>query len=335
MGEIRQNKATNQWVIYAPARRRRPRDFQQHSGERPQLPAHEQDCPFCPGNEALLPPVVLELPGQGPEPWQTRVVPNKFPALTPEGDSRRLPRGMYITTPGYGRHEVIIESPRHGRQIATMSRAEVEGVIDTYHRRYLDLQQEEKNLMILLFRNHGPRAGTSLVHPHSQVIATGIVPHHIRWREAEAQRYFDDWGRCVYCDMLEDERQDGRRVLLEDDAFVAFIPFAAEVPCEMWIMPKRHQADFGSIAEVEKPALARALQVLLVRLHNKLSDPDYNYTLNTAARYKAGEPQVHWYLQIRPRLTTPAGFELGSGMSINPSLPEEDADFLREAPSTG
>jgi UDPglucose--hexose-1-phosphate uridylyltransferase len=96
-------------------------------------------------------------------------------------------------------------------------------------------------------------------------------------------------------------------------------------------MPKRHQADFGSIRDEEKTDLASALKSIMRRLYDQLNDPDYNYVINTCARYKVGEPQLHWYLQIRPRLTKTAGFEIGSGMNINPSLPEHDAALLREA----
>jgi UDPglucose--hexose-1-phosphate uridylyltransferase len=186
-------------------------------------------------------------------------------------------------------------------------------------------------MLTLLFRNHGELAGTSLRHAHAQVIVTSIVPPLLRWKEAEAQRYFDSWGRCVYCDILAFERQERHRVVLENAAYLAFVPFAAEVPCEIWLLPKRHQADFGAITAAEKTALALALHDVLARLHAKLGDPDYNYIINTSMRYRAEEPHLHWYLQILPRLTTPAGFEIGSGMSLNPSLPEADAAFLNEA----
>ena len=183
-------------------------------------------------------------------------------------------------------------------------------------------------MMTIIFRNHGVRAGTSLIHPHSQAIVTGMVPNHIRWREEQAQLYFDEWGRCVYCDILEFEMRNPKRVVLENPSFLAFVPFAAEVPFEIWIMPKQHQASFSQISDESKTFLARGLLDILNRLYTKLNDPDYNYIINTAPQYKAGEPQLHWYLQIRPRLTTLAGFEFGSGISINPSIPEEDADFL-------
>jgi len=335
MNEIRQNKATKQWVIYATARGKRPHDFQRESGEKKQLPDIDKGCPFCPGNEDMLPSIIMEMPGQSSDQWQTRVIPNRFPALTPEGNTNRFTQGIYVAMQGYGRHEVVIESPRHNQQIAQMSSEEVEIVIETYHKRYVDLMKEHRNVMTLIFRNHGLRAGTSLIHPHSQIIVTGMVPNYIRWREEEAQRYFDEWGRCVYCDVLEHEIQDQRRVVFENESFLAFIPYAAEVPFEVWILPKEHQASFGQVSDESKSNLSIALRDILLKLHNRLDDPDYNYVLNTAPQYRAKEPQLHWYLQIRPRLTTQAGFEIGSGISINPSLPEEDADFLKRQDLSG
>lgn len=183
--------------------------------------------------------------------------------------------------------------------------------------------------MVLIFRNHGRRAGTSLVHPHSQIIVTGLVPNYLRWKEDEARRYFDEWGRCVYCDILHYELEERKRLILENDSCAAFVPYAAEVPFEIWIVPKQHQPSFGSVSDQLKMDLSEALRRILGRLEEKLGNPDYNYIFNTSPYYESGEPQLHWYLQIRPRLTTRAGFEIGSGISINPSLPEEDARALR------
>ena len=327
-GEIRQDKATRQWVIYAPARRKRPKDFTRSARAAPPLPEHSAECPFCPGNEGSLPPLLLEL-GSSPGSWQTRVVPNKFPALDPRGQVVRRKNGIFITMEGFGHHEVVIETPLHNRDLSVMSGPEIAAVIETYHSRFTDLMRKDGIMMTILFRNHGERAGTSLIHPHSQIIATGIVPNSIRWREEEAQRYYDEWGTCVFCDILEYELLDGARLIDQNSSFVTFVPFAAEVPFEIWIMPRRHGADFEAITDREKEELAASLAHALGRLREALQDPDYNYVLNTWARYRANEPQLHWYLQIRPRLMTPAGFEIGSGMSINPSVPEEDAAFLR------
>lgn len=327
-GEIRQNKATKEWVIYAPRRGARPSDFRATgSGKEPPL-EFDAKCPFCPGNEHMLPPIIEESRSRGEDQWQLRVVPNKFPALTPEKDTTRFNNGIYVAMHGYGRHEVIIESPSHNQNICTMSVEEVGMIVETYHRRYLDLMQEHENVMVIIFRNHGRMAGTSLIHPHSQIVATGVVPNHIRYREEEAQRYYDEWGQCVYCDILEYEMHDRQRIIYENKWFLAFVPFAADVPFQIRIMPKKHEADFGDITGEEKTDLAIAIYECLCKLYYKLDDPAYNYVIHSCARYKGGEPHLHWNLEIRPRLTMIAGFEIGSGISINPSIPEEDADFL-------
>ena len=326
--QIRQNKATKEWVIFATDRGERPIDFSQ-STKKENLVEHDNNCPFCARNEHMLSKIIMEMPDESGR-WQTRVVPNKYPALIPEGDPLRKAEDIYVMMNSYGRHEVIIESPYHNRDISQMSPEEIRRVIETYHKRYLDVMKTHKNMVPLIFRNHGEHAGTSLLHPHSQLIVTGFVPHHIRWHEIEAQRYHDEWGRCVFCEMLRYELKKEVRIVHEENTMVAFVPYAADVPFEVWIMPRQHKADFGKISDEEKSDLVIILQSILLKYFNKLNDPDYNYIINTSARYEAGEPHLHWYLQIRPRLTTRAGFEIGSGISINPSIPEEDAAFLRE-----
>jgi len=325
---IRLNKTTREWVIYSTNRGQRPYDFQQENIVQQEAKNHSQNCPFCTGNEHQLGKILLEKQNPENTNWQIRVIPNTFPALTPDGNTHRKLEGIYLTMPGYGRHEVIIESAKHNQDIPTMSIQEVEILIDTYHQRYIELMEIDESMMVIIFRNHGKKAGASLIHPHSQIIATSIVPQHRRWQEEEAQRYYDDFGCCIYCEILAFEKENKQRVIQENSSFLAFIPFAAKVPFEIWIMPKKHQADFGSISESEKSDFALILKNILTRLSAKLNNPDYNYVINTAARYKAEEPQVHWYCLIEPRLTTPAGFEIASGIRINPSLPELDAEFL-------
>ncbi len=327
--QIRLNRATGEWVIYAPNRKKRPHDFQTKKPVENISPKHLETCPFCTGNENVLQSRILEFPSSSEGQWQTRVVSNKYPALTTQVSTQRVAHGIYVKTGGYGRQEVIIESPNHAQTLATLSVEQVEILIETYHQRYLAFMEDPEVMMVTIFRNHGSAAGASLRHPHSQMIATSIVPRNRRWQDEEAQRYFDHWNRCLYCDMLEFEIQEKERIISENESFVAFIPFAAEVSCEVWLMPKRHQADFGCISNIEKKDLAEILQFVLANLYHKLDNPDYNYVIHSAVRYKTEEPQVHWYCQILPRLSTQAGFEIGSGISINPSLPEDDAKFLR------
>jgi UDPglucose--hexose-1-phosphate uridylyltransferase len=327
--EIRQNKVTKEWVIFAPSRGNRPHDHQPNPGTVPRSAAYAASCPFCPGNEHLLPTVLAQWPHQSNGVWQTRVVCNKYPALTPDSSSDRISNGIYVQMPGYGHHEVIVESPHHNDDLADLSLQEMNSILTTYRQRYVTHRQDSRNVLLLLFRNHGSRAGASLTHPHSQLIATGIIPRHIRWQEDEARQYFDEWGRCIYCDVIAFEALDRQRVILDTPNFLAFVPYAAEVPFETWIVPKRHHTDFEQITEEEQVDLASILQTFLIRLRDTLHDPDYNYIINSSIRRGADE-YLHWYVRVRPRLITRAGFEIGSGIRINPSLPEADAAMLRD-----
>ncbi|MFP4528191.1 MAG: galactose-1-phosphate uridylyltransferase [Candidatus Kapaibacterium sp.] len=323
--EIRLNLATREWVIFAPERRKRPKDFDK-SAAGGKIPEYDPDCPFCPGNEDKLPEIISEIADSSG--WHTRVVPNKFPALERHYSSERYSRGIYTGMQGFGTHEVLIETPRHNGFPAALSQREMEYIIEMYHRRYCEVLSDTRFQMCIIFKNHGPAAGTSLEHPHSQLIGLGIVPRHIRTRENEAQRFYDIYNKCVFCHLMESELSHERRIVYENESFVGYIPYAADVPYQITIMPRRHRADFGNSSERERKDMAIALQNLLGRLHSKLNDPDYNLVLHSAPRYKEGEPHLHWYMEISPRITTKAGFELGTGLSINPTLPELDADFL-------
>lgn len=331
MSELRQNPATREWTILARERARRPDEFQV-SAERVAYPEYDPHCPFCPGNEAQAPKEVFVISdGSAPETrgWRVRVVENKFPALSPNREGKRATYGLYRWMEGVGRHEVIIESPVHNRTPALMNITEVADLLTAYRHRYLDISQDPKYPIITIFRNQGPKAGTSLVHPHSQLIASPVVPRQIRHDLEEAQRYWDDQGRCVYCDLAEFEVRERVRLVSSNDDFVAFIPYAAAVPYELWVLPRVHQASFGEMEIMGVEPLAWILQDCLSRIYRLLANPDYNYVINSAPYYTAGEPHYHWHLKILPRFTTRAGFEIGSGIAINTVAPEVAAEQLR------
>jgi UDPglucose--hexose-1-phosphate uridylyltransferase len=161
-------------------------------------------------------------------------------------------------------------------------------------------------------------------------VGTSVVPSNIRKKLEEAARYYDDHGRCVYCDSLHEELTSGERIVMDTDAFVVLEPFASRSPFETWIVPKKHEASFGLISMDDSKKFARVLKTTLLRLYSKLNNPDYNYVIHTSPIKDEQEDYYHWHLQIIPRITNPAGFELGSGIYINVSLPEEAAQFLRE-----
>lgn len=323
--EIRQDPVTKRWTIYAPDRNNRPKDTPTAAA----APSSSSHCPFCPGREDQLPGILMETPGLDDQPWQTRIVPNKYAALTPEADGPHTSDGLFCARAAYGHHEVVIETPHHHQDLPQMSPEAVQAVIETYLRRYHELRRRDPSLYPLIFRNHGSRSGASLRHPHSQIVATPLVPQQTQWCNDAARQYFERTGRCVYCDMSEEEQRVQRRVVLENASFVVFVPFAAEVPYELWIVPRQHRADVGDTADAEAADLADALRTTLARLHDRLGDPDYNYVIQTAPDYRSQAPHLHWYLRIVPRTIDRGGFEVGSGIRINPSLPEMNADDLR------
>ncbi len=332
MPELRQDPATREWVIISKERAKRPHDFIQES-EEPALPEYDAECPFCAGNESMTPPEILGYRSGG-EPngpnWWVRVIPNKFAALIPEGSlERQKEEGFFRKMDGVGYHEVIIETPIHNLHMAHMEDKQVEEILLAYRERYLALREDPKVRVILIFKNHGRGAGTSLEHPHSQLVATSIVSSEIRMKLEKATSYYDDNGSCVYCDMMKQSLKSGKRIVLETEKFVVFHPFASRVPFQTIIISKEHQASFGLITLNDLKEFAHILKTVLAKLHRGLGNPDFNFIVHTAPVKDEQEDFYHWHLQIFPRLTTRAGFEMGSGIYINTAMPEETAAFMR------
>ncbi|MBI5360938.1 MAG: galactose-1-phosphate uridylyltransferase [Planctomycetes bacterium] len=326
MPELRQNIATNEWVIIATERAKRPEEFKK-SKEKTPLPEFNATCPFCPGNEGKTPPASLII-SDGTK-WAVRVMPNKFAALSPEGDRVRKFEGIKRSMAGVGIHEVIVETQKHNITTALLPEDHIAKILSAYQKRYQAVSQDTRMELIILFKNHGEAAGTSLEHPHSQLVATPIMPSGVRTRMNEAIRYFDVNGECVFCKMLQEELRMQERVVLETDKFVSFIPYAAFSPFHIWTLPKRHTASFGEIAQNEITDLSVHLKSVLGRIYHGLGDPDFNYVVRSANANARASDYFHWYISIVPRLTKAAGFELGSGMFINIALPEQSAQFLK------
>jgi len=333
MPQLRQDPTTKEWVIIATEHVKRPHSFKK-SGPKSERPFYKEDCPFCPGNEHLTPPETPAYRSGGPpnsKGWWVSVVPNKFPALSLEGSlERKEEKGFFRMMDGVGVHEVVIGSPIHNQLFPLMEDKEVGEVLLAYRERYLALRKDPRVKLIIVFKNHGEAAGMSLEHTHSQIVGTAVVPSNIRKKLEEAARYYDDHGRCVYCDSIQEELNFGKRIVMDTERFVVLQPFASRFPFETWIIPKEHQASFGLISMEDSKTFARILKETLFKLYIKLNDPDYNFVIHTAPIKDEEEDYYHWHLQITPRLTTTAGFEMGSGIYINVAYPEETATFLRE-----
>ena len=330
MPQLRKDPVTGRWVIISIDRQKRPNDFRI---ERAVVIGREH-CPFCPGHESMTPPEVMAYRQNGGAPngpgWDVRVVPNKYPALQVEGTFDRAGDGMLDRMNGIGAHEVIIETPHHDRTLASMSEPEIVQVLWAFRERMLDLQRDIRLKHVLIFKNHGAGAGATLEHPHSQLIALPIVPDFVREEVDGARRHFAIKERCVFCDIIAQDLTDGRRIVFDNADAVALAPYAPRFAFETWLMPKRHGARFEEAARHEYEGIARLLKPLLQRMDRALESPPFNVILHSAPFGDDTANAYHWHLEILPKLTRVAGFEWGTGFYINPTPPEDAADFLRK-----
>lgn len=327
MPEFRQNLLTKDWVIVAPERAKRPDQFKKAKAKK-ELPEREPTCPFCAGNEDKTPPAVLELKENGS--WQTRVVPNKFAAVNPLTKPVRKQVGRFMSADGFGIAEVVVESPKHNLTLGQMNVADVRRVLGAYKQRYTEISKNPDVDLITIFRNNGAAAGTSLEHPHSQIIATPIITQRLRSTYFNAINHHDTYGTCLYCAMLEDELKFKERIVMQTPHFVALCPFASPLPFETLIISTRHMSHFSQINDSELDDMAKVLRTILNKFYNGLDNPDYNFVIESTANSEKHTLYGHWRLNLVPRLTTPAGFEIGSGIFINTMPPEQAAKYIRD-----
>jgi UDPglucose--hexose-1-phosphate uridylyltransferase len=329
MPDLRKDPIVGRWVIIASARAKRPHDFdfaqQRHKG---------RYCPFCEGHEDKTPGEIIAYrkPGsqRNREGWRIRVVPNKFPALEIEGQLNKRGEGIYDMMRGVGAHEVIIESPRHLISTSELSEEELREVFWVYRDRLVDLKKDPRLVYGMIFKNVGAAAGASLEHTHSQLIVTPIVPINV-WEEMTGSLEFYNYrGRCVYCDMVQQELAFEKRIVWDTPGFVAFCPFASRFPFETWILPKNHSSHFENIQKNEVDELSGVMRQVIVKIEAALDQPAYNYIVHTAPFDTQELGHYHWHIEIMPSLTKTAGFEWGTGFYINPVPPEQAAAFLRE-----
>jgi len=334
MSELRQDMTTKEWVILAPERGKRP--HQNPKKKAPALddiPNWDSTCPFCPGNESETPEEVYRIPpaDESPE-WEVRVVPNRFAALTSEGDTTRTEEGPFSRKMGgFGIHEVIIDTPSHNTPPALMSYEKIEKVLMAYQQRYNAIKTNRGIRHITIFKNAGWAAGTSLVHPHSQLVATPIMATYYHRKFDVAHDYHADMGRCLYCDLIAWELEKGdRRVVADTKEFVVVHPYASHAPYETWILPKTHSASFGLFPAEHFTELSRVLKDIIFCLYQGLNNPAYNLVIDSTTTYDEDDPYYHWHIRIIPRLATVAGFEMGSGIYITTALPEDTAAYMRQ-----
>ncbi|MEW6599677.1 MAG: galactose-1-phosphate uridylyltransferase [Nitrospirota bacterium] len=327
MPELRKDPISGRWVIISIERGKRPSDFGMRVS-----PKKGGFCAFCEGNERTTPPEIMAFRSDGGKPntpgWSLRVVSNKFPALNVEGQLNRSGEGIFDRMNGVGAHEVIIECPDHNMTLSSMPLKSVEEVLWAFHHRITDLKKDTRFKYVLVFKNEGDEAGASLEHTHSQLIALPIVPHLVEEELYQAEQYYKYKERCIFCDIINQETADKKRVISENDDFIAIAPFAPRSPFETMILPKRHESSFYPRGNFR--LLAGILQRTLKQIDKVLDLPPYNLMIHTSPFKNEENEYYHWHIEIIPKLTKIAGFEWGSGFYINPTPPEEAAKFLRE-----
>jgi len=334
MPEIRRDYVVeSQWVILSPERDMRPSDFKVPEMKK----SSGKKCPFCPGNEHMTPPEILAYRNndeRDTEGWWIRVIPNKFPALRIEGKVNLEKYEFFEKMNGVGAHEVIVETPEHNLKPYELSDKQMHEVLRAYVDRYIDLTNDRRFKYIMIFKNYGKEAGASLSHPHSQLIATPIIPKNIVAELEGAKKYYvNTSGKCIYDEIISKEREAGERIVLESENFIVFCPYASRFPFEMWLMPKFHESRFEKIGLADNMLweLGQVLKDTLRRLFATVPDVPFNYYIHTSPINTKNEYRYyHWHIEIMPRLTKPAGFEWGTGFYINPMPPERAAEILRE-----
>lgn len=328
MSEIRENRLTGEWVIIAPERAKRGGNLAS-AGDSVVIPPFVESCPFCPGNEGADERFRLE---EGEGHWIIRSVDNKFSVLSKSGelsvDGR--PTDLGISVNGVGPHEVLIEGREHHLSMALYPPAHVRRIVEAYRNRFRTFYSDPRVRHVIVFKNHGAEAGASQQHPHSQIVGLPIVPGQILARNRLAQRFYEEHAQCLACTMIAQEEKLEDRIVCANAHFVAFVPYAALSPYHVWVFPRNHGACFSEQSDEALGSLAEILRAVLARLHQLLNNPAFNLVIRSLGPDEKGVPHFHWYLSMIARVNKAAGFELGTGMYVNPSSPELSARALRE-----
>jgi UDPglucose--hexose-1-phosphate uridylyltransferase len=326
MPEFRKDPVTDRWVIIAPERAKRPIHREA---------SHSAQCPFCAGNESMTPPEILVLRDESElcslSNWTVRVVPNKYPALVPDGSGLEIIDENYEARSGIGAHEVIIESPYHVTDMALLSERQLEIILRAYRHRIIELRTDRRFRYILIYKNQGIEAGATLEHVHSQLVAMPMLPKLVLEEIEIAKNYYLANRRCVFCDVIRKETREGERVVIENARYIVICPFAPRFPYETWILPRNHSSSLEHNTQQDDFDLAQVLRGILIRLNHSLGGPAFNYVIHSNPLDGEGNDYYHWHLEILPKLIQVGGFEWGSGSYINTVTPEQSARSLRAA----
>jgi len=311
MTELRWNPTVREWVSTA-----------SHRQNRPQMP--RDWCPFCPGS------------GRVPDDYDVFIYPNDFAAFTIppqvpaiEGDD------FYPVRPSHGKCDVVLYHPDHNTSIPQISIEHLTRLVKTWRKRFVELKATPGIRYVLIFENKGEVIGVTMPHPHGQIYSLPLIPPILKKELAAARAHYRKHRHCLYCDILQKERKDGRRIVAENQAFTAFIPFYARWPYEVHVYPRRHLEALDEFKPSEERALAEMLKWVTQKYDNlfQMSFP-YMMLLHQAPT-RGRHPYYHFHIEFYPphrskeKLKYLASVETGAGTFLNDSLAEEKAAELR------
>lgn len=325
ISELRQDIVTQDWVVIATGRARRPQDFL--TQKRVTFTQPKTSCPFERVHKGAL-SLYSKNEGEDKKSWWVQVIPNKYPAFGSGTCALFHNVGPYQWTEGVGFHEVVVTKD-HTRSLALMSIEEIELVVRAYQDRYLAMQVNDCVEYVSLFHNHGRGSGATISHPHSQIVAIPVIPPDIAGSLRGSAIYFRKNKKCVHCAVLAFERRVKERVVYENEDFLGIAPFASRTAFELRLFPKRHNPHFEIMVSKERNTLSDALKNIFLKLYKGLKNPDYNFFIHTAPTSFHGFDYYHWHLEIVPKTAVWAGFEIGTGIEISTIAPESAARFLR------
>ncbi|MBI4034146.1 MAG: DUF4921 family protein [Candidatus Brennerbacteria bacterium] len=320
--ELRQDLVSGDWILVAPGRRKRPHRFA--------VDKSKKNCPFeNPKKSGQSKPFLVYKNKNGSD-WEIQIFENKYPALTHGRVCAVLRKtGPFSVTEGLG-HQDLVVTRDHDKNFPRLSPSEALRVFEAFQERYRMLAEDRCMAYVSVFHNWGLTAGASVYHPHYQIIALPIIPPDVAHSLSGSAKYFSKYKKCVHCEMLKWEKREKKRLIYENKGAVALAPFVSRSPYEVRIFPKSHRPFFEDTPKGEIGFVAEALRRSLSSLERKLKSPDYNFFIHTSPvsnkrRYK----HYHWHIEILPKVSIPAGFELATEVDVNVVPPDEAARLLR------
>ena len=325
--ELRKDPITRSWVI---------------TGDTSDTTRREDsECRFCPDSRLEV-QVISSMPSVDGGPWSARSVVHPAPLYRIEGEPQRRGEGIYDRMRAVGAHEVLIENPKHDRNLWQARDAEVERFLMLTASRIQDLKRDPRFKYISIFKNHGAVAGQDFDHPTSQLTATTFVPRRVLYELRAGKEYFSQKERCVFCDIVTQEERQGSRLVENRGDFITLCPYAPRVPYETWIVPRTHNSSFESTATSRPNALvdlATLLRRTLIRIRSIAeefhlvlhSSPNTLHQSQSLGYWKTIDEDYHWHMEILPIIGGKAKSYTFKEVYFTPVTSETAAARLREA----